>query len=242
METAAIDIRTIKVGAVAPEITQGEYVAKLRAKGSMCQGHSSDGLRKPCKNLAVEGSIYCESCGGNLGAEKQMQMSKIKIYRNSLGPTLKEFCEEVLSLPDHEQMRLNEEMSIVRGRLDEALKMRNIAYALPQDNQLRPAIIHNAESIVSECLNQVRIFAKDMAQINALSKDKFSAGAIQDVMGQFTRLIDLTFADCPEQLAKFRQLVETNIRLPQAGASGTLLTPDMDVQEMDATIPLVNGT
>lgn len=242
MESASVDVRTIRLGGNAPTITQGEYRAKMRAAGALCAGHANNGSREPCGMHAVAGSIYCKRCGGNLGAEKQLQMSKIKIYRTSLGPTLAAFVEDVLSLPENEQLRLNEEVAVVRGRLDEAFKLRLMAYSLPAENVQRQGIIANAEAMVTECLNQVRIFCKDMAQINSMSKDKFSASAIQDVMGQFTRLIDLTFADCPEQLAKFRVLVESEIRLPQMNANGTLLTPDMDVTDMDSTIPLVEGT
>jgi len=164
-------------------------------------------------------------------------VSKLRFYGKRLAPKMKAVIEELLDNPESETLRLDEELAIVRDIAGDAVALLSAAKELPDDNPKKTELRAAASAIAMDAMHQVRTFTHTAAAINSVSKDKFSVHALQDVVQQITKMVYLCFDHDKDGLALFDQMLTDQLRLPKIGVDGTNLTPDMDVTEMDSTIP-----
>lgn len=208
----------------------------------LCQGVRRD---KPCGQWALAGVNYCKFCGGRrmqngnetIGKLRVKDVSKLRFYRNRLAPKMKAVIEELLDNPESEQLRLNEELAIVRDIAGDAIALLSAARELPDDNPKRSELVNAGNVIALQALEQVRVYCQTAANIATLGKDKFSVHALHDVVSQITRFVYLCFDHDKEGLIAFDKMITDELRLPAIGQTGTNITPDMDVSEMDDSIP-----
>lgn len=195
-----------------------------------------------CWQFALRGSDYCRFHGGKrskstrlhpIGADEMA----LKFYGKRLGPKLTAYVEEMLAQPHNEQLRLNEELALMRVCAGDALSLYSAANELPENVKNRNEMIANAATIMQASLEQVVKTCEIAARIDAMAKDKFSVHTLQDVVSQLTKLVHDCFAHDEAALLLFDSRLNAELRLPKTTADGTLLTPDMDVMAMDSTIP-----
>jgi len=210
----------------------------------LCQGIRRG---KPCGRWALKGVKYCQFCGGRRIQRNVsdcignfhgiFDVSKLRFYGKRLAPKMKAVIEELLDNPESETLRLDEELAIVRDIAGDAVALLSAAKELPDDNPKKTELRAAASAIAMDAMHQVRTFTHTAAAINSVSKDKFSVHALQDVVQQITKMVYLCFDHDKDGLALFDQMLTDQLRLPKIGVDGTNLTPDMDVTEMDSTIP-----
>lgn len=212
-----------------------------------CQAKLKAGRK--CGNWALRGIDYCKFHGGaaikalrdktSVTQPRPKDMARLRFYSKRLGPKLEEFVAQCIEQPETEQLQLFEELALMRSLAGEAIGLFSAASELPEANPKRHELILNAGMVMQTALEQVRVMAKTAADINALSKDKFSVHALHDVKMQLLRIVDVAFGHDTEGLKTFADLVETQLRLPKVGVEGTTITPDSDVMQMDELIPYV---
>lgn len=206
-----------------------------------------------CKRWALKGSDYCFKCGQNrkngtkpgTGLIARDKMA-LRFYKKFLGPTLREAMEEMLCMREDEQMSLLEELALMRNMAGEAIALYQGALQIgvkpdgtldPTKEQARRLAITNACSLMSASLEQVRVMAKTASDISAQGKDKYSIQTLEVIVDQIVKMVDQCFGEYDEEIKAFNILIREQLKIPKRGVDGTELTPDMDVAEMDSTIP-----
>lgn len=204
---------------------------------------------KPCGAIALKGVHLCRFCGGRRlqrridGTAKIRvnDVEKLRFYGKRLAPKMKALVEELLDAPDSEQVRLNEELAIVRQMAGDAVAIWSAVEELqedtPEKKKLKDSMKLQAEMCVRTALAEVKGYCSTMAHIDALAKDKFSIHSLHDVVAQITKIVMICFDHDKEGLQRFDDMLTNQLRLPQIGSTGTTITPDADVIEMDEMIP-----
>lgn len=224
------NLKSGDVHRILPDGSRHPRLCKCVRKGNLCW------------QFALRGSDYCRFHGG--GRKKSKRLNPIgademalKFYGKRLGPKLNAYVEEMLSQPHNEQLRLNEELALMRVCAGDALALYNAASELPETVKNRSEMVANAATIMQVSLEQVVKTCEIAAKIDAMGKDKFSVHALQDVVSQLTKLVHDCFSHDEAALMVFDHRLNAELRLPKTTADGTVLTPDNDVLQMDKTIP-----
>lgn len=206
-----------------------------------------------CKYWALKGEIYCKprhfkmvlaQRKGRVAAQLThsvngiTDMAQINFYKHRIGPRLSERLAQLAAAPLHEKLSLSQELDIMRDLAGESLALYSAAIELPNDKPNKEQIVSSAICLMQQSLEQVRVYCKTAAEIENMSKDKISVHDIQDLVNQICRMVRACFGDYQSELAAFEQLIHNEIVLPESGNKGTNLTPDLDVLEMDETIPI----
>lgn len=163
---------------------------------------------------------------------------KSKFYSKRLGPKLAAFVEESLAAPHNQQLALNEELALMREVAGNAISLYSAALELPDNTKDKNQMLMNAALIMQESLKEVRATCKVAAEVDSMSRDKFSLVHLQDIVNQISKMVYLCFDDvAPERVKAFDNMLTEQLRLPTSGIQGTTLTPDQDATEMDCSIP-----
>lgn len=168
-----------------------------------------------------------------------------KFYGKVLCETLKQAVERNLAENVSDQLSLLEELSIFRIVSSEAIKAYSDAEELIQKNpngKNSKQLKATASFLVLDALKQVGEFCERAARVDNLQKDKFSIHTINSIVAQISRIIyevvERKF-DRRDIAEEIEIAIRDNLKVPalNGGTSGTSLTPDQDVSEMDAMVP-----
>lgn len=151
-----------------------------------------------------------------------------------------------------QQISLREELSLYRAAAQDAiesfgkaLEMRE-AYAASSvrdedlSRRLDDAVASAAQSM-RDVLESVQGCAVNAARVEQLCKGNFSVNSVRSIVTQISRLM---YEVCGEEHVALAEELERRIMRDVRVTvieEGTSLTPDMDVREMDATIPLMEA-
>lgn len=168
-------------------------------------------------------------------------------YRNVLTRTLQDVVDESLRQSNSEQLQLYEELALLRHNASAAIRDYGTASDL-LDSALQsddPSLREHAQELFREAANEMRARLKDVSEmaaqiatIEAKSANTITVFTLHGVVRQVVYCLYETLG--PENMAlaqEFEKMVKSDIVLPAAEVTGTTLTPDHDVSEMDNTIP-----
>jgi hypothetical protein len=202
----------------------------------LCRAKRRNG--KKCRKPALKGSHYCQLHGGRSRGKTVKVAHMPRFYSKHLTKSLSDALEDLTSVSPNEQLSLFEELALVRDAAGQAVAMYSIckeAYE-QEPSPKRGEILAAATMEMRGALDHVVKVCEAAARIDSQAKDKVSIHTLHFFIQQITRIAYDAFDDDPRARA-FEELLRTRIKLPQAGADGTVLTPDMDVQTMDSTVP-----
>lgn len=154
-----------------------------------------------------------------------------RFYSKYMTRTVREAVEDALAVSPQEQLQLFEELALMRTLAGESIKL----YSAAKETGKQP-VIDTAAMIMQQQLNEVVRTCEAAARIDASAKDKVSVHTIHHFVDQIVRIAFDSFGDDPKA-KEFEHLIRTQLKLPRSGNDGTSLTPDMDVTEMDSSVP-----
>lgn len=180
----------------------------------------------------MKDSKYCKFHGGRVRkARGEVRIDRLpKFYRNVLSKTLKEFVNDSLGAAPEEQLNLFEELAVFRGLACDVIKLHSKA---EEGGNFETKA--KAAELMKQALKEVVSVCESAARVSAIGKDKISVHDIQYMVNQIVRVAYATLSE--EDARRFERSMKRDVKLPIRDESGTVLTPDMDVSEMDATIP-----
>lgn len=215
-------------------------------------------IGKQCSKLAVTGHQFCKSHGGkkrevevlgagrsqrHLNAELQAQELP-QVYSRFLSNKLSERLQELAGVPD--ELDLEQELALLRSVTVDAAQLYDLAINMPDQDASGKSISGVAEAriaagtLLRECVGEVRDMVESIVSTQKERRETLTVPSLHIVV---TQLVDLMYDELGDIAPhdKIRDLAKRmkDIRLPSQEIQGTLLTPDMDVREMDATIPSV---
>lgn len=165
-------------------------------------------------------------------------------YRRVLCTTLQKHVEENLAAPVSDQLSILEELAIMRQIASESVQVYAVAIEGLKDKNNKEAenLRIMAGQLCADSLKMVADFCEKAARIDSLQRDKFSIHTINSVVAQITNMFhSVCEKSGNRELAEaFEEKVRNELRVPAAinnTNSGTSLTPDQDVTEMDDTVP-----
>jgi hypothetical protein len=167
-------------------------------------------------------------------------------YSGVLKGTLKEYMDQATGQPPHEQLKIFDELNLVRHVNMQVVALYQAAYEAYTNEQdskqkeLRLQSLMQAGLMMRDCCDQVTQLADRAAKIESNLSGKVSVHDIGYVVNQIVRIMYRTVEEqgAPPTLAvAFEQMVNDEVKLPGIVARGTLITPDQDVLDMDSTIP-----
>jgi hypothetical protein len=167
-------------------------------------------------------------------------------YAKHLSVSLQDKLLECLSLDEAEQTSLLEDLALMRQTVLDIAQMYDLACAM-YDAAISPETKHIALQNKIEAGQLMRNAQADLANL-ADKIEKHSqmrreqSGISVHAIGHITKqLVQLAYNVCGDNLTLAREFEAgaKAISLPDfsKGARGTMLTPDQDVMEMDATVP-----
>jgi hypothetical protein len=166
-----------------------------------------------------------------------------RFYGKYLTRTLSEALEESTSISPAEQLQLYDELALIRDAAGQAVQMYALAReALEQNKDAAKTsalqqIVMQASLLMRDHLSEVVKVCESAARIEQQAKDKISIHQLHFFINQIVRCAYDAFDGSIEHAQTFENYVRNHIRLPASGENGTALTPDMDVQAMDDTVP-----
>jgi hypothetical protein len=157
-------------------------------------------------------------------------------YSKHLRKTLQESIEDALDVAPEEQVAVFEELATMRETVVPVLKMWDAAHELEGQKGLE--LQASAGSLLRDQLKEVAAVAETANRIMLSGKDQFSIHTLGHIINQIVRIaFDVFGEDELERAEHFERMVRERIKMPTAENKGTLVTPDMDVAEMDDTVP-----
>lgn len=215
----------------------------------MCGANTRHG---PCKRWKLKGAERCQfhggrqqqqARGGNFKRQNSGLYAMPRFYTKFLTKSLSDALEESTGVAPSEQLQLYEELALVRIAAGDAVKTWAVAtQALEEctDAKKKP-VLENlrdmAACIMRDHLREVVSICESAARIESNAKDKVSIHQLHYFVNQIVRCAYHAFEDNIENAQVFEEYVRKTIHLPSPGNEGTSLTPDMDVQAMDDSIP-----
>ena len=221
-----------------------------------CKGKSRRRFGEQCPKFAMRGSNYCRHHGGAFIRKQQtepatlgdgLQSTMPRFYSKHLGKTLAAAIAEQEACGPDEQLQLYEELQLMRDVAGQAVQMYSVAREAiaqcdPSDtkkfNALQVVAI-NAGTLMQEQLARVVSIVETAARMRALAKDNYSPQQLHFVVNQLVRITAEVFDNDVDKARLLDDAIKKHLKLPSLGTDGTNLTPDMDVQAMDATIPAI---
>ena len=217
----------------------------------ICQGKIPRGplsrRGKQCKTPAMEGFLYCRE-----HVTQGLYRNTVKmpgIYDRVLTRTLAESIAALQAEPPAKQMQIFDELALMRDVAAEAVKLYSVAReaaAQQPDNMKLTEQVLSTGAVMREHLNEVVRLAEVAGRIEQQAKDKISIPQLYFFVDQLVHAIYVAL-DGDVVLAKqIERTIKETVLLPSVTAGnsdkGTLLTPDMDVQSMDAMVPKIEGS
>jgi len=144
--------------------------------------------------------------------------------------TLQDVIEEQLGASPSEQLSLFEELALMRVTAAQVVALWGAA-----DSGADADAKVVAGALMRDALKDVITTCQAAAHIESQARDKFSLHALHHIINQIVRIAHECFEDDP-RAKHFKQLIQEKIKMPME-QTGTLLTPDQDVTDMDDTIP-----
>lgn len=184
--------------------------------------------RDRCRKWACVGSKYCKTHGrrGRYARIKKLP----RFYAKELTATLQEYVEASLGTPSYEQLNLFEELALMRATASEAVKLFSAAQkSKNQETRVQAAML------VQEALKHVVTTCEIAARVDAAGKDKISVHSVEQVVQQIVRIAYEIFKN-ENEVRAFEKEIRTHVRIV-GGTVGTSSTPDIDVSNMDDTVP-----
>lgn len=157
--------------------------------------------------------------------------------------TLEHYVEEQTGVHPNEQTELYEELALIRHAASTAVD----EYQLSHEKHLSTPTAATKEELLEKTeimtlrLREVATFAEKTAKITQASTESLSVHNLQYLIKQMGSILFEALGDDAEMINKIDQQFRGEIKLmiqDQQG-SGTNITPDQDVQEMDGTVPLM---
>jgi hypothetical protein len=200
---------------------------------------------KRCRNLALKGVTRCRYHQGTL-QQKQIKKPRLntlaKRYKVLAG-ALADYVSECIEQPPHEQLALWEEIALTQHVAEQTIALyqkavKNTSLAVDKKQELVLA----TGALMKDALRDVADLCKRAAEIQQVTKDNISVHYIGFIVSQITRIIAAKLDDNNTHLtnAEICESITTAIReqvkIP-GQVNGTAITPDMDVMEMDNTVP-----
>lgn len=200
-----------------------------------------------CRNYARKGYKYCRFHNhGNIKNSDHKTTKMPDAYR-VVSRTLMDRLKQLEGV-EGDALNLRKELSLTRASAFDAIEKYGVALDMHEaaKGTGKAEIISAAESVVAsaadamrEVLKEVRDCALDAARIEALTSGSFSITSVRNIVIQCARLMYDVCGEEHQHLAvQFEQLLATKIKV-SVGETGTSLTPDQDVREMDDTVPRV---
>jgi hypothetical protein len=159
-----------------------------------------------------------------------------RFYSKYLKATLQEAVEECLTQSPHDQVSVFEELALMRLTVEDAIK-------LWDKSRESSALATRMEAgmILRDQLKEVSALADQANRIMLAGKDQYSVHTLVHVVNQLVRIAYDVFADHRDLAEEFERQIRERVKLPTEG-QGTASTPDMDVADMDNTVPLEEGS
>jgi hypothetical protein len=157
------------------------------------------------------------------------------VYSRYLSDRLQDRLAEAAGLSD--RYSCAEELDVVRATTVDVLKLYDETLKLDDTpDNLQKKI--NAGFIVCERMKEVAAMVNTAIQVEKQRNDVLSVGTLHLVVAQVAELAHDVFGeDQPERVREFANRIQ-NIRMPSKELEGTVRTPDMDVDDMDSSVPL----
>lgn len=214
-------------------------VSKREGHLKQCTYIRPDGTR--CLAWALHDAVRCRFHGGR-AQQKAFRAGPARIdhlpafYRDVLGPNLRDALDSLTGGSAAEQLSLFEELALMRVTARDAVKLYGKACSVV-DKSKGLALRAEAAGIMQAQLREVAKLAEAAARIDSLAKDKFSIHAVHLLVNQLVRICASVFKGHDDLVAEFARRVKTDVKLPTSESQGTVLTPDQDVRDMDASVP-----
>lgn len=194
-----------------------------------------------CGKWAVKKSDYCATHGGQREANSPDKIVRVghlpRFYSNKLKGTLRDVVEEALNAPVAEQISVLEELAVSRASASMVVDM--LQQAIDQRNG--EAMV-KAGLLVRETMEKVARLADIAARIESAGP-QVGVHTMHLIVNQIVRIAYEVFGEQQSLAEEFERKVRSDVKLPSFGeVEGTSITPDQDVQEMDASIPLLECT
>ena len=196
-----------------------------------------------CWKIAKRGSRYCSRC------YKKTQQHPIRIdnlptfYRTHLSRSLSDALALVAE-NDAQALELREELRLQRVAADSAVVLYGQALdmrqAAPDEETQKQAqrVVDEAAAVMKVALKDVSEQVLVAAKVESLSADVFSPAAVRQLVDQIVKICYVACGDDNQDIAeRFSEMIRTDLRLLASDSRGTNLTPDVDVLEMDRTVP-----
>lgn len=191
-------------------------------------------------------SEYCRAHGGRTDRRHTAQVLQAPvrllpmIYQKYMTRTLSDAIREATNVSPAEQLRLFEELALIRESIGPSIQIygaaREASLKEPENEKLREAALA-AGQLLRDQLAEVVKTCDVAARIDAAAKDKVSVHTLHHFVNQLVVCAHKVFGDDP-RVAELDQTLRETVRIPGVNENeGTSITPDQDVLEMDATIP-----
>lgn len=211
-----------------------------------CQGKAARGvghiIGKRCRNPVSPGFNFCEAHVYQGLYRNTVKMPSV--YNRALTKTLAESINTLQAAPPAKQLQIFDELALMRDVATEAVKLYSIAReasaAAPDNMKLTEQVLAMG-AVMREHLNEVVKLCEAAARMEQQAKEKISVPQLHFFVDQLVHAIYLACEGDVIMAKHIEQSIRTNVLLPSmsAGDQGTLLTPDLDVQAMDATVPKI---
>jgi hypothetical protein len=209
----------------APDGHPRQCQAKLRKKNG-----------KKCNRWAMTGARFCHLHGGRRSANNNVRIGHLPMwYSKHLSKTIAEAIEESLAVDPSEQLSLYEELAIMRHTATTAVTLYSKAHEV-QDPKKRDEAIAAAGALLQEAMRSVASMCEAAGRVESNKKDKFSIHNLHYVVNRIVQISHKVFHDQPDKAKEFERLIRSEVKLAD-DVSGTSITPDQDVIDMDMTIP-----
>lgn len=199
-----------------------------------------------CGHWAMRGSRWCTKHGGRREAARKKSPRLYRIakmpraYSKYLTRTLSEALEEQTGVNPQEQLQLYDELALIRDSAGQAVKLYGAARQASEEDPTslkKQEFVFQAGAIMREQLKEVISACEAAARLENSAKDKISIHQLHFFIQQIVRAAYNVLGDDVETVRKIEHSIKTTIRLPSSGIEGTVVTPDMDVNAMDESVP-----
>jgi hypothetical protein len=144
---------------------------------------------------------------------------------------------------ENDELQLREELHLTRvaagevvERFGQALELKELA----NDDATKAKaadLVELAGSAMCDVLKDVQEACLNATKVEALMAGKFSPRTMRTIIAQIVKIAWLCCGEEHQDIAeRMERMIHEEIKVDE-GSTGTFLTPDKDVLDMDATIP-----
>jgi len=209
-----------------------------------CEGIRRCGVR--CRKWKIKGERFCQIHGKGLGYKHRKEVRDLpRLFKYTLGETLRDKVSQVMGEDPREALNLFEELALMRVSAGEAVKLYEGALKLDEKTdtvtkEKADELKQFASSLMVSALQQVQQMCEAAARVESQGKDKYSIHSLKAIIDQIILISYRVFKKHPDLVLDFERAIREDIRMPNE-ATGTDITPDQDVMDMDATVPKEPG-